>query len=124
MRGVLTDLAALMTHLAKHYSDYQIASDLDDVLACCNSPHDRQVVRRYARQRRNAPGFSTAGNHSNHAEVERQRRAAAGEVATCAGCGTEFAPKRSTARFCSARCRVRHSRDEPVTLTRSESLAV
>ena len=46
---------------------------------------------------------------NRNAEWMRKQRAQSKQdrpTASCAHCGTEFAPKRSTAQFCSTRCRV------------------
>jgi hypothetical protein len=107
----------LLRHMRKFYSDRHIAEDVDSVLLACDSDEQRSAVRQYARARRRAPGFRPSSYSScNHAAI-----AAEAEGPRCQQCGAAFTPQRSSARFCSARCRMRHSRNGPVTLTLSEA---
>lgn len=63
-------------------------------------------------------GFTGADPTATKAPVSVTRDAkkplsvttAAVSVTRCAECGTPFEPKRATAKFCSAKCRVRASR--------------
>ena len=114
--GSAVPVTALVRHMAKHYSDGNIAEDVDCVLACCGSDADREAVRRYARARRTAPGFQgksfTVNNHNRIAAGGE-----AGKLCERDGCEVRFTPERSTARFCSAKCRQRTKRGAPVTLS-------
>lgn len=109
-------LPALLRHMELYYSDRHIVEDLDSVLSCCGSDEDRDAVKRYAKLRRRAPRFAPKSWTSNNDQF-----IAADQIGRpCGKCGVRFTPKRSTARFCSARCRKGASRGGHVTLSPSE----
>lgn len=87
-------LPLLLRHMEKFYTPYQLEHDVDCVEACCANEEDRAAVRRYAK------ALLRGGSP----------KAEGGRAAICQRCGNGFAPKRSTARYCSARCRVSASR--------------
>ena len=69
------------------------ASPLQQVCCSCQLEHRRILAARAARIRRRRSGEVTTP-----------------PVMQCAECGEDFLPKRSTAKFCSARCRVANHR--------------
>ena len=99
---------ALIAH-ARMMSDYEITHDFGDcLLPVAQSAEDAEVLAAYAKARKMAPYFGPGKRGSNnHDEVARF---SLGTNKKCMGCGEAFHAKRSSARFCSARCRQRLSR--------------
>jgi hypothetical protein len=89
-------LTDLLRHMEKHYTVYQLRNDLDCVLDCCGSDGDCKEVRRYARAR-----LAGGTYRSSVVTVVAQ---------PCEVCRKTFSARRSTARFCSSRCRLRAAR--------------
>lgn len=114
----LPTVAELLAHARRYCSDAQIATDADALLDAASSDDDRAAVRRYVRLRRSAEGYRPGDPRSNnHGAIAAHELAAlaAGLAdverrATCASCGERFAFRRSTARYCSARCSKRAQR--------------
>jgi hypothetical protein len=108
-------LPALLKHMELFYSDWHIANDLDCVLACCADEFAVEAVKRYARARRKAYGFSPKSLDSNShrliaaAKLAKLTGSTASDV-HCVVCGRTFSAKRSTARFCTTSCRVKGNR--------------
>lgn len=101
----------LLTHMRKFYGDRHIVEDLDAVLAVCETEDDEIAVRRYARLRKSADDFRPGDFlHNNHRNISPD--VLVGKVATnvCVQDGKPFVAQRSTAQFCSARCRQAHKR--------------
>ena len=65
------------------------ASPIQQCCRHCRLDHERAMARNAARRRRRANGEVTTPS-----------------VKACEVCGNDFEPKRSTARFCSSKCRV------------------
>jgi hypothetical protein len=114
----------LLIHAEKHYTDYQIANDMDCILVECPSDGDRKLLRRYARLRRQATDFRPKANrpHSNHDRIRvldlDQLHSWTGlEVesdgivtAMCSECEHSFTTRRKDAVTCSASCRKARAR--------------
>jgi hypothetical protein len=101
-RNELMTQAAMMT-------DYEIDKDFDDcLLPVAKSVEDAEVLAAYAKARRLAPYFGPGKRGSNnHDQVAALRQ---GTNRKCEGCGNDFRASRSTARFCSGKCRQRLAR--------------
>lgn len=91
-------LAGLLRHVEAHYSEDQLRNDLDCVLVLCGSESDRGEVRRFARAKLSGRSYKAPTGAVSVSGV------------SCAQCGRRFAAARSTARFCSPGCRVKHGR--------------
>jgi hypothetical protein len=84
--------------VAIHYTKYQLKNDLDCVLSLCAAENSRREIRKLARAKLTGKPY----------EIPAIGIAMTG--AECASCGKSFYPRRSDARFCSARCRQRDRR--------------
>lgn len=91
-------LADLLHHMEAHYTERQLRNDLDCVLALCGSESDRAEVRRFARAKLTGKPYRAPDGTVSLSAV------------SCAQCGKSFTAARSTARFCSPACRVKHGR--------------
>jgi hypothetical protein len=105
----------LLRHIAKHCYDYHVAHDLDAVLDVCTSPESREIVKAYARARRNAPGWNPRSyepgkRHNSHTAEMIPQLLEKGANARCAECGAPLQAFRKSAKFCSNTCRVRSHR--------------
>lgn len=111
-------IADLLTHLRRHYTDWQIAKDLDCVLVLCGTDEDRAAVEAYAKARRNAPEFRPhLPRHSNAGRVPEELSQPATPVRGCEKCGADIARKRRGTRFCSDWCS-QEARRRPVAAKR------
>jgi hypothetical protein len=91
-------LADLLRHMESHYNERQLRNDLDCVLSLCGSESDRAEVRRFARAKLAGKPYKAPDGVLSLSAV------------SCAQCGKSFTAARSTARFCSTSCRVKHRR--------------
>jgi hypothetical protein len=91
-------LADLLRHMEAHYTDRQLRNDLDCVLSLCGSESDFAEVRRFARAKLAGKPYKAPDGTVRLSAV------------SCAQCGKSFTAARSTARFCSPACRVKHGR--------------
>lgn len=107
-------LSEVLRHMEKYATDWQIYNDLDSFVAAVVE-QDEDAIRRYARARRNAPGFAPGKlGSSNHRAIALSllwdiEYRPSGDT-RCASCGRAFRAKRATARYCSDRCRQRSKR--------------
>lgn len=117
---------ALISHMAKYYSDRHIAEDLNTVLALCEDDAARRACRAYAKARRRSPGFDPSrflrnadkgtlqsNHHAIPSETLQAIHAAAagptGDGRKCAApeCGKSIEHLRRNARTCDSKCRQR-----------------
>ncbi len=91
------------------WSDKVLAEDWRSAL---DGPCGDDLVTGYLRLRRRAPGWSPHRlDRNNHREIPPAALAvlisgpASGDLARCESCAGGFVAARSTARFCSPRCR-------------------
>lgn len=121
-RAITTAGVDLLKHAERHYTDYQVAHDMDCLLREARTEGERRLLRGYARLRRVAPNYRPAAmpSRSNHdwispAALDSLHRMTALEPDepspsnVCAVCGTAFSARRD-ARTCSPRCRKALSR--------------
>jgi hypothetical protein len=99
-------LADLLRHVEAHYAERQLRNDLDCVLALCGSGSDRAEVRRFARAKLAGKPYKAPTGSVTLSAV------------SCAQCGRSFSAARSTARFCSTSCRVKHRRRNSLSALR------
>ncbi|WP_284251253.1 hypothetical protein [Litorihabitans aurantiacus] len=117
--GAAPSGARLLAAAAK-MPDAALSRDLASLTAAAACDADRSAIRAYGRLRRRARGFRPGDyGHNSHALIDRAVLATVagpaavrtGRSATCATCGTTFSAQRSSARYCSGRCRERARRN-------------
>jgi hypothetical protein len=99
-------LADLLRHVEAHYTERQLRNDLDCVLALCGFESNRAEVRRFARAKLAGKPYKAPTGSVTLSAV------------SCAQCGKSFTAARSTARFCSTSCRVKHRRRNSLSTIR------
>lgn len=103
----------LVEHMRVNYSDWAIANDRDCVKMCADS-HGTELVNAYGALRSRSRGFRPRDPKANNDNRIDPAAIAAllnkappmRRTKSCEKCGIEFNQKRSTARFCSSKCRV------------------
>lgn len=114
----------LLRHMEKYYTDWHINKELDTITIACISDRAVNVVKKYARLRRNSKGFRpTLAFKSNDNQVPKielvklHKRAVRVDKddttdgqKQCRVCRNFWKPKRSDATICSQACRKRGSR--------------
>ena len=86
-------MSLLIKHMRDNYSDTELRNDLDCVLSLCAAEKDRAAVREFTRAKLAGKAYRGYGLNLS------------GKV--CESCHNPFTARRSDARFCSAKCRVK-----------------
>lgn len=119
---VASPLEDLLKHAAM-MSDSELVRDFEDCLVpVAQSPEDEEALLAYFQARKRAPYFAPGGKTNNHKNIPTEPQRGQGKLdnATCVIDGKRFYRARSTALYCSTRCRKRAERQaaaEIVTLT-------
>lgn len=107
---------SVLWHAAHYMNDYALKRDfLDCVLSTVMDERAREALKTYFRLRKEAPGWNPhVLGPNNHKRIDAAAFAALiGEGARaveCVACGRSFHAQRTTAKFCSTRCRLRAHR--------------